>query len=137
MCIVYAPINCSGYFGKLAVLLSCLVSLFFIKYFRMRLSFSIPTEAVPACIGHNGRKHRDTEGRTKTKIVFADSSSDVMTLVSVEGSPADCETARTLINMAVGHCLASLKETGSRPHTLDETHATLDIKTVLFEIFRA
>ena len=101
----------------------------------MDLTFYIPSEAVPACIGYGGMKLRDTEDRTKTRIRFADRS-DVMTLVSIQGPPTNCDLAKTLINMAVGHCLASLREPSPCLEILDKTHAVFDIRAVLFEMYR-
>ena len=98
------------------------------------MEFLVPSEAVPALIGIKGQKNRDTEARSRTKISFR-KFSDVLHLVRIEGSPQNCVLARRIVDHALGHHLASLKTYEVNPQLPDSSHAELDVKSFLFELF--
>ena len=99
------------------------------------IEFIVPTEAIPALIGYQGQKHKDTENRTSTKIRFL-KNCDVLSTVRIIGHPDKCKIAEAILKMALGHTLASM--TTSRPHNevLNISHAKYDVKTFLFEVDR-
>ena len=67
----------------------------------------MPTEAVPALIGYCGQKNLDTERATNTRIKYVKESETVSRALIV-GNPEDCKKASKIINVAVGHALASI-----------------------------
>ena len=93
----------------------------------------IPTEAIPGLIRYQGQKHKDTEMRTNTKIAYT-KVSEVLSSARITGKAEDCRIARALINMAIGHSLASMKTEPASLEQLGEIHAAYDIKTIFFEI---
>ena len=101
----------------------------------MHLEFMVPAEAVPALIGYNGQKHKDTESRTRTRIKFI-KVSDIIFAVSIIGSPDDCNLAKSLINMAIGHHLAAIKVPLKYEEDFGQIHATYDVQTFLHEVYK-
>ena len=95
----------------------------------------IPSESVPAAIGFQGQKHRDTEIRTRTKIKFARHSEFVHS-ITITGDPVNCRLAETLLNMAVGHNLMSVKIVPSPDNVPNADDADLDVKTFFYESLR-
>ena len=98
-----------------------------------RINFLVPTETVPALIGLQGQKHRDTQLRSNTRISI-EKSSELLTRVEVQGSRDNCCIAQQLIFLSVKHHLASLRDLDQGPVEVGRQHAALDLKTILFEI---
>ena len=95
----------------------------------------IPSECVPAVIGHRGQKHRDIEMRTGTRVKIS-SHSEFVHSVTITGELANCKLAETLTNMAVGHNLMSLKTVPCPDSVPNVDDAKLDVKTFFFEVLR-
>ena len=100
----------------------------------MKIAFSVSTKAVAALIGLQGQKHRDTETRTDTKIEFLTSQGED-SMVEITGSQENCRLARRIIEMALRHHLASVTMPPVPDTDVGQSHAALDIKTVLFEMY--
>ena len=102
----------------------------------MQLELFVPTETIPALIGYKGQKHRDTEKATKTKLKFFKEPGAV-SRISIIGSFQDCEIAKRVINIAVGHHLASVKIDKGHEEDLGPDHATQDIRAICHEIYKS
>ena len=101
-----------------------------------RIEFPVPTEALPALIGHQGQKHRDTEKATATTVRF-NKKSEVISTALVFGTPENCCRAKCLINIAVGHHLASLKTVHANKEKMPSSSVVLqDLRTVCHEIYK-
>ena len=81
-----------------------------------KIEFLIPSESVPAVIGLQGTKIKDTQLVTNT-IIHLKSNRHIFHSVSIKGSSTDiCQLAKRIICHATRLHLASLKE---NQHSLD------------------
>ena len=97
------------------------------------VSFEVPSVCVPALIGYNGDKVKDTRVKTNTQIIFS-SLSGQFHLVSIIGEEANVITAHRIIIMAIKHHFSSVLTANTSVTCPGREEAELDIKTILSEI---
>ena len=99
------------------------------------IQFILPSECIPAIIGLNGDKVKDTKSVTGTTIQLT-KKSDLFHLVSVSGhSIESCHLAKRILLHAVSHHLASLQEPLHVPNGSGQAEAGSDVHTFFTETY--
>ena len=98
------------------------------------IKLTVPSESIPAIIGLNGSKVKDTQVKSCTTINISQQK-DNLHLISITGETEQkCNLARRILLHAVKHYFASLK-TESPDNTIPgRAEALLDIHTFYTEI---
>ena len=60
----------------------------------------------------------------------------LISTVKISGSPDKCQIAKTLINLALGHHLASIKDLEADTEGFSIDHTSGDIRTIFHEIYK-
>ena len=97
---------------------------------------TIPSESIPAVIGHAGAKLKDIEKASGSQMHII-KQPDVLSSVEISGpNPASVEKAKKLTYIAVKHYLAAVSTQNSQPSYLksDWHEAALDVRTFWAEI---
>ena len=99
------------------------------------IQFILPSECIPAIIGLNGDKVKDTKSVTGTTIQLT-KKSDLFHLVSVSGhSIESCHLAKRILLHAVSHHLASLQKPLHVPNGSGQAKAESDVHTFFTETY--
>ena len=100
----------------------------------------VPTESIPAIIGHAGLKIKDIQKASRTNLhIIKKPDVDILSLVEISGTDiCSVERAKKLINLAVKHYFAAVSKPNSKSsYVKSEWHeAALDARTFWAEICR-
>ena len=96
----------------------------------------VPSECLPALLGLEGKKHKDTERVSKTKIRFKRVNSDSYN-AKIFGKPDNIILAKQIIDVAIKHFKASVSEDSQEDPALPgKDEAVLDCNMFISETLR-
>ena len=96
----------------------------------------VPSECVPALLGLNGKKHKDTENISRKKICFKRLNSDSHK-AHIFGKPDNIMLAIKMIDLAIKHFKASVSEDSQEdPEPPGKDEAVLDCNMFISETLR-